>query len=166
MKKVTIAEAFEIAIAAEQSVEKMYGELESKFADHEEVAAFWKQYTRDEADHAKWLGRMKTEPSPEQLAKQVDASTAELLQSVVNFSVEKALGGVKNLQDAYELVSEIENGELNAIFQFLLDNFEADARLRDFLREQLNKHIARLVTDFPTQYREMPVRMATLAKRA
>ena len=77
----------------------------------------------------------------------------ELLQAVTGFSVEKALLGVKDLEDAYQLVNDIENGETNAIFKFLLDNFETDEQMRDFFRAQLNKHIARLSIKLPAQYK-------------
>jgi hypothetical protein len=87
----------------------------------------------------------------------------ELLQAVAGFSVEKALLGVKNLEDAYQLVNDIENGETNAIFQFLLDNFEADVQMRDFLRAQLNKHIAKLSIDLPVQYKGILSRKAIQA---
>ena len=56
------------------------------------------------------------------------------------------------MQDAYELVNEIESGETNAIFRFLVDNFKADEKMRDFLRTQLNRHVARLSIDMLTQY--------------
>jgi protein involved in sex pheromone biosynthesis len=72
---------------------------------------------------------------------------------VTGLSVEKALLGVKNLEDAYQLVNDIENGETNAIFQFLLDNFEPDEHMQVFLRAQLNKHIAKLSIDLPIQYK-------------
>jgi len=61
------------------------------------------------------------------------------------------------------LVNDIENGETNAIFQFLLNNFEGDAHLRGFLRAQLNEHIARLSIDLPVQYKGILSRKAILA---
>jgi hypothetical protein len=70
---------------------------------------------------------------------------------------------VKNLEDAYQLVNDIENGETNAIFQFLLNNFEADVQMCDFLQMQLNKHIAKLSIDLPTQYKGVLSRKAIQA---
>jgi hypothetical protein len=153
MDKVTAAQAFEVAIAAEKAAEKLFRGLETKFARHEDVAAFWRQYALDEVQHAKWLEDLKARQTAEQLTSLVDAHTVELLQAVTSISVEKALLGVKNLEDAYQLVNDIENGETNAIFQFLLDNFEADEQMQVFLRAQLNKHIAKLSIDLPIQYK-------------
>jgi hypothetical protein len=153
MNDITVAQAFEVAIAAEKAAERLFQGLEAKIAHHEDVATFWKQYALDEAKHAEWLEGLKARLTTEQLSRLVDAHTVELLQTVSGISVEKALLGVKNLEDAYQLVNDIENGETNAIFQFLLDNFEADVQMRDFLQAQLNKHIARLSTDLPVQYK-------------
>jgi Rubrerythrin len=163
MDKVTVAQAFEVAIATERATERLFRGLETKFAHHEDVATFWKQYALDEAKHAEWLEGLKTRLTTEQLSRLVDAHTVGLLQAVTGFSVEKALLGVKNLEDAYQLVNDIENGETNAIFQFLLDNFETDEPMRDFLRAQLNKHIVRLSIDLPVQYKGIQSRKAIQA---
>ncbi|MGB8213932.1 MAG: ferritin family protein [Anaerolineales bacterium] len=160
MDNVTVVQAFEVAIAAERAAEKLFQGLEAKFAHYAEVATFWKQYALDETKHAEWLEGLKARLTPEQLSRPVDAHTVELLQAVTGFSVEKALLGVKNLEDAYQLVNEVENGETNAIFQFLLNNFEADTQMREFLRAQLDKHIARLSIDLPTQYKGILARQA------
>jgi hypothetical protein len=161
--KVTVAQAFEVAIATERAAERLFQGLEAKFAHHEDVATFWKQYALDEAKHAKWLEGLKARLTTEQLSGPVDAHTVELLQAVAGFSVEKALLGVKNLEDAYQLVNDIENGETNAIFQFLLDNFETDVQMRDFLLAQLNKHITKLSIDLPVQYKGILSRKAIQA---
>ena len=163
MDKVTVAQAFDVAIAAERAAEKLFQGLEAKFALHEDVATFWKQYAYDEVKHAEWLAGLKARLTTEQLSGLVDAQTVGLLQAVNGISVERALLGVKNLEDAYQLVNDIENGETNAIFQFLLNNFEIDVQIRDFLRTQLNKHIARLSIDLPEQYKEIHSRKAIQA---
>ena len=153
MDDVTVAQAFEVAIATERAAERLFQGLEAKFAHHEDIATFWKQYSLDEAKHAKCLEGLKGRLTTEQLSKRVDNHTVRLLQTAAGYSVEKALLGVKNLEDAYQLVNDFENGEINVIFLFLLDNFEADEQMRDFFRVQLNKHIARLANDLPVQYK-------------
>jgi rubrerythrin len=163
MEDITIAQAFEVAISAERVAQKLFQGLEAKFAYYEDVATFWKQYADDEAKHAEWLEGLKARLTTEQLSGLVDAHTVELLQAVTEFSVEKALFGVKDLEDAYQLVSNIESGETNAIFQFLLNNFETDVQMRDFLRIQLNKHITKLSIDLPAQYKGILSRKAIQA---
>lgn len=156
----TISQAFEVAIAAENASEKLFRGLAAKFVHHEDVAAFWEQYALDEVRHAGWLQDLKARLTPGQLSQPVDSQTVEILQKVSGYSVEKALLRVKNLEDAYQLVSEIENGETNAIFQFLLDNFERDDAMRDFLRAQLNDHVARLVEGLPEKFKGILARQA------
>jgi hypothetical protein len=74
MNKVTVAQAFEVAIATERAAERLFQGLEAKFAHHEDVATFWKQYALDEAKHAKWLDGLKARLTTEQLSRPVDAS--------------------------------------------------------------------------------------------
>jgi hypothetical protein len=163
MDSVTVSQAFEVAIAAERAAEKLFHGLEAKFAHHQDVAAFWRQYADEEIKHAEWLEKLKARLTAEQLSGLVEPHAVELLQAVTKLSVKKALLGVKNLEDAYQLVNDIENGETNAIFQFLLNNFEADVQMRDFLRMQLNKHIAKLSIDLPVQYKGVLSRKAIQA---
>ena len=158
MKNVTVEKAFEAAIGAEKTAEKFFLGLEKKFSHDTEVSQLWKQYAQDEAMHARWLEAIKSKLGVEELAKMVDGHTVQLLEVVTRISVEKALESIHDLEEAYELVNEIENGETNAIFRFLIDNFEADEKMRQFLRSQLNDHVARLTIDLPPQYRGAPSR--------
>jgi len=153
MNNITIEKAFEAAIGAEKAAEEFFHGLEAKFSHNEEVSRLWKQYAEDEAMHARWLENLKAKLGQEEHSKPVDEHTVQLLDIVAEISVEKTLEKVHDLEDAYELVNEIENGETNAIFRFLIDNFEADEKMRDFLREQLNEHVGRLTIDLPPQYR-------------
>jgi rubrerythrin len=162
MKEFTVAQAFIIAIAAEKAAEEMYQGLEAKFANHEDIAAFWEQYAGDEVEHAEALEGMLARLTPAQLSAPVDSPTVAALQVLAGFSVEKALKGVKNLEDAYQLVSEVESGETNAIFEFLL-MFEKDEHLREFLRAQLDKHITRLTDGTPARYKGILSRKAIQA---
>ena len=159
MSNFTVAQAFAIAIGAEKAAKMMYQGLEAKFANHADIAEFWQQYAGDEAKHAEALEGMLARLSAEQLAAPVDAQTVAALQTMAGFSVEKALLGGKNLEDAYQLVSEVENGETNAIFEFLL-MFEKDEHLRVFLRAQLNKHMKRLTDGIPARYQGILSRKA------
>jgi rubrerythrin len=153
MRNVTVNEAFEAAIGAEKAAEEFFHGLEAKFSHNEEVAQLWDEYAEDEAMHTKWLEALKSKLSQDELSKLIDESTIHLLESIARISVEKALESIHDLEDAYELVNEIESGETNAIFRFLLDNFETDVKMRDFLRKQLNEHVGKLATDLPPQFR-------------
>ena len=164
MNDVTIAQAFEIAIATEKAAERLFLGLETKFAYREDLAMFWKQHALDEADHAKWLEGLKAKLTEQQLSQPVEDRIVEMLQVVSGYSIEKALQGVRNLEDAYQLVNDIESGETNAIFEFLLNNFEKDDQMRDFLRAQLTHHMNRLSLELPEAYRGNETRRAILVQ--
>ena len=153
MQNVTVEEAFEAAIGAEKAAEEFFSGLKAKFSHDPDVSQLWLQYAEDEAMHAKWLEALKAKLGPDEISAFVDGHTVQLLEAVARISVEKALASVHDLEEAYELVNEIESGETNAIFRFLMDNFETDEKMRDFLRTQLNMHVARLTIDLPQQYR-------------
>jgi rubrerythrin len=158
MSNITVKEAFEAAIGAEKAAEELFHGLEAKFNHNKEVSQLWKEYAEEEAMHAKWLEGLKAKLSEDELSNFVDEHTVQLLEGVARISVEKALENIHDLEDAYELVNEIENGETNAIFRFLLDNFETDEKMRDFLRKQLNEHVGKLNLDLPPQYRGITAR--------
>ena len=161
--EVTISEAFDIAIAAEKASEKLFLGLAAKFVPHPDLAAFWQQYAQDETQHAQWLQALKLKLAPAKLAAHADSDIVASLRSVSAFSVDKALAGVKDLESAFRLVREIENGEINAVFSFLLDALEPDAATRSFVRTQLTHHIGRLDVGIPAAYRDRAKRRAIKA---
>lgn len=160
----TIAELFDLAIAAEQTCEALYRGLADRFAHHPDVADFWAAYADEEADHARWLARLRVDLSAETLAAPADPTMLQNARHLRQFSVVRALADVRNLEDAYQLASEFENSETNVIFEFLVTNFAADARTQSFLKAQVREHIARLANEFPIQYRGVVVRRATKAR--
>lgn len=159
----TLNDTLAIAIGAERACEKLFHGLEAKFAAYPDLAAFWHQYAMDEVGHANWLEKLRARLTPSQLGEPVDSQVVEMMQAVSDFSVEGALSHVKNLEDAYQLVTDVENGETNAIFKFLLDHIETDDALRIFIRNQLGKHVAKLALELPTQYKGSLARRVILA---
>ena len=153
MADVTVAELFEMAIDAERAAEKLYHGLAARFAHHPQVADFWKEYAAEEDGHAVWLARIRDSLSQEALAAPADPTTLREARAALRVSVERALAQVHDLENAYQLVGEIENAETNAVFDFLITHFSADAKTQVFLRSQLQEHVAKLMIDFPTQFK-------------
>ncbi len=158
--KATVTELFDLAIAAEKAAEELYHKLEAMFAHHREVADFWSKYATEEAKHALWLKRIRDTSSPEQLSAPADPRVLQDARKILQFSIENRLQDIENLEDAYQLVIELENSETNAIFEFLVNHFASDDKTQCFLKSQLNEHIARLTTDFPTQFKSAANRRA------
>ena len=160
----TVADLFALAIAAETSAAELYRGLAAKFVQHSDVAEFWQRYVTDEIAHARWLARLQGNLSVEQLAARADPVMLENARHTANVSTGKLLADVYNLADAYELVNELENSEINVVFDFLISSFPADQEVLLFLRAQLSEHISRLVTAFPERFRDHGARLAAPAQ--
>jgi rubrerythrin len=163
-KEATVDKLFESAIAAEKAAEALYRGLEAKFAHHQEAADFWKQYAAEEVGHARWLERLRGRLSAEQLAAPADPDVLQQAHRAIQFSVEHALKGVKDLEDAYQLANELENAETNAIFEFLITSFPRDEQTAPFLRAQLKSHVGKIMIEFPTQFHSVGMRRAIKAR--
>ncbi|MBU0493440.1 MAG: hypothetical protein KKA73_17740 [Chloroflexi bacterium] len=164
MSDAAVAELFELAIAAEQAAEELYLGLAEKFAHHPEVADFWRAYAQEEAAHARWLERLRDNLEADKLAAPADPTMLSNARRLRQSSVARALAGVGNLEDAYQMASEAENAETNMIFDFLVTSFAADPRNRTFLRNQIGEHVGRLVHEFPMRYKSVVVRRSTPAQ--
>ena len=156
----TNKDLFALAIAAERTAKSLYQGLAAKFANHPDVAAFWNRYAEEEEGHALWLERLHNEVDTAKLSEPADVWTLEKLEHVQRFSVEDALNEIVTLEDAYQLVNDLENSEMNAVFEFLIDQFSSDSRTQAFLRSQIRSHVANLLIEFPTQFKSAVARRA------
>lgn len=160
----TVGDLFTLAIAAEDTSAEFYRGLVTKFAHESDIADFWQRYALDEVAHALWLERLRSNLSAERLAEPADLDILASAQRVRSVSVEKALSGVYDLEDAYELVNDLENSETNVVFEFLITNFPYDREVLSFLRTQLTEHVNRLITAFPNRFRDPGVRRTVTAQ--
>ena len=156
----SVAELFELAIAAEEAAEALYRGFGAKFAHHQDVATFWRKYADEEIGHIRWLDGVRDKSSLEQLSAPADLSVLKDAREFLRFSPQHALEGVTNLEDAYQLANELENSEINVVFEFIITNFSADESAGSFLRSQLKDHIARLMTEFPARFSHAASRQA------
>jgi rubrerythrin len=161
-----IEQAFSEAIRAEKSAENLYRGLEQKFCSDPEVASFWNQLAGEEAIHFEWLNNLAGRLSQVDREKLVDTHTQDLFYQVRQFSWENSLANIHDLADAIEEVSELENGETNAIFRFLIDNFEVDTSIKNFLLAQLSTHLTRLSTNLPIAFRDILSRQAVKVSKS
>jgi rubrerythrin len=160
----TVNDLFDLAVSAELAAKRLYERLADKFDHHPEVAAFWRQYATEEESHAQWQERMRSRLTEEQLAQPADLLIMQEAIKTLEFSVEQALQDITNLEEAYQLVNELENGETNAIFEFLIEHFSEDETARRFLRSQLKDHIRKLMIDLPIQFKGAVNRQAIKVK--
>ncbi len=158
----TIGELFEAAIAAERVTEKLYLGLEVKFTHCQEAADFWMRYAKEEEGHARWLERIRNAATPEQLSAPADPFMLEDVRKTTQLSIEHVLAGIKTLEDAYRLVTEVETLETNAVFEFLITHFAEDEKALAFLRTQLKDHMD-VAAKFPMRYKSILERQGVKA---
>ncbi len=159
----TVGELFELAIAAEQMAERLYRGLELKFAHCQEAADFWGRYAKEEDGHARSLERLQNTLSQEQLFALADPLMLETMRKTAQLPTENILANVKNLDDAYQLATEAEASETNAVFEFLVTHFSTDEHARAFLRTQLRDHVD-VVARFPMRFKSVIERQEIKAK--
>jgi hypothetical protein len=161
--QVTVNELFDMAVKAEKAAEKVYRRLQAKFAPHPDAARFWRNYAAAEVGHALQLERIREALNPEQLAAPADAEVAAAAQRLLMFPVERALQEVKDLEAGYQLANEIESGETNVVFEFLITHFASDAQAQSLMRSQLRDHIAKISTGFPARFKSSASRLSVKA---
>jgi rubrerythrin len=160
----TVEDVFQLAIEAERAAERLYQGLAAKFAHHADVARFWEEYASEEAVHASKLEELRQDIAAEKLSGPVTRDVLEQARRASQIDVERALEGVADLQDAYELAHETENSETNSVFEFLMTRFAESEGAQDFVRMQLRDHVGRITMGFPEPYSDVETRRAIEAK--
>ncbi len=161
--QVTVDELFDMSIAVEKATESLYRRFQAKFASQSDVERFWRAYAQAEVGHALWLERIRGTLNPAQLTAPADEEIATSARRLLAFPVERLLHEIKTLEDAYQLANELESGETNVIFEFLITHFAADAQAQSLIRSQLRDHIAKISTGFPARFKSSASRMAIKA---
>ena len=161
--EVTVNQLFDMAIGAERAAEGVYRRLEAMFAPHPDVVRFWSDYAAAEDSHAQWLEHIRGTLDAQQLAAPADPHTVHAAQELLRFPVEQALQGINTLDDAYQLASEMESGETNVVFDFLIGHFASDPQAQSFMRSQLKDHISKISSGFPARFRSSASRLSVKA---
>ncbi len=161
--EVTVDQLFDMAIMAERTAEHVYRRLGTMFAAHWDVVRFWSDYAAAEDSHAQWLERIRGELSSKQLAAPADPQTVSNAQELLRLPVEQALEGIRTLDDAYQLANEMESGETNVVFDFLIGHCASDPQAQAFMRSQLKDHIAKISVGFPVRFRSSISRLSIKA---
>jgi rubrerythrin len=159
----TVVELFELAIASEWAAEELYLGFKTRFARHQDAADFWGHYAREEVGHARWLERIRDDSRPERLSALADPFILTSARSFLQFSPQHTLEEVKDLEDAFQAANDLENSEINVVFEFIIANFSSADEGRSFLRSQLREHIAILMVEFPARFSHPASRQAVKA---
>ena len=163
MKKATINDLFEPAIALEHATEAFYTGLARLFAHEPEAARFWNRYADEEAGHARFLEDLRKKLDESKLRQPAETWMVESAHAQLKVSPEQLFKGIHNLEEAYQTAVEIENSETNSIFEFLITDFALTNPSGEFLREQLHNHIEKLNSTFPANFQSRMKRLGVLA---
>ena len=161
----TLAHLFDLAIKLERSAETLYQELAAMFVHEPDLLAFWQKYSLEESYHARGLERIRSNVTDELLLTPANPAILEKAYKMSEFSQEAALQQVRNMEDAFQLASELENSEVNAIFDFLITNYSHDPESVAFARAQLTGHIEHLQNDLPPRFRTAAIRKTIRARK-
>ena len=144
----TIERLFELSIAAEKTAGDFYAGLAQKFFHLPEVSEFWKGMAGDEEQHMRRLEAIRDSLTSSQLFVPADRAVLDAVKNAVKFSVTEMLASVRNLDDAYELAHDLENSEVNTVFELLSTEFRPSRERKEFVRSQVKGHIIKLSNFF------------------
>jgi rubrerythrin len=131
-------------IQAEATAQNLYLRLMEAFAHEPDAAQVWWKMGADEAAHIRLLEQVRDALSPEQLQSPADPLIVEKAQAVSGLSYERILSRIETLEDAYQETHNLENSEINAVFEFVLTEYFPKPLRVEFVHNMLREHIGRL----------------------
>lgn len=156
-KTMTLSKLFECGIAAENAAREFYLGLIRKFSSRPVVCAFWKTMAENEEGHARILERSRDCVPSDRLGDGVDAVMAEKVEAISRLSVPEMLDSVHNLDDAYMLAHELENSDVNTLFDFLKLKLIARTEKENLSPDIIDRHLRRLL-DFGKTFGDAEMR--------
>jgi hypothetical protein len=122
------------------------------------VAAFWREYSSDEAVHVRLLEELRARLSLEQLAALIESELVGDTKKLLAYLKKEQI--IEDLEQAYRFANMIENSEINPLFEEVMLAFEQDEKAITLLRTQINEHIGKLTYKFPKQFSRSELRQA------
>lgn len=160
----TVGALFDMAIGLEHKAAELYDRLAEKFAHEPRVAAFWREYAGEERVHAEMLMTLRSKVGSGVLNRETDMRVMGYAQQAMTVAVDKTVESIDNLDQAYELANDMEGGETNAIFEFLITEYAVAQEARAFLRVQLKEHVTKIAMHFPEGYQFKAERLNVKAR--
>ena len=147
----TLGGLFEVVFVYEAAAYDLYLGLAEKFAAHPSISEFWKTMAAHEQSHIRTLKQAFESLSPQDIESSVNPKIVEKVRSLPDLSVEDILMSIDNLEDAYQLVNEIENSAVNIRFIFLTQKlFNSKTHKRPIV-DSINQHLQSLMS-FPLTF--------------
>jgi rubrerythrin len=160
----TVDALFDLAIDLEHRAAELYEVLATKFEHEPPVAEFWREYAEEERTHARTLTSIRSRIGEDVLAGEGDERMMNYARKEMDRAVDQTVAQISNLDEAYELANDLEVGETNAIFEFLIDEYAVAQEARGFLRSQLKEHVTKIAMRFPEGYQSKGERLSVEAR--
>ncbi len=142
----TVAQAFDAAVAMEESARQVHLRLAEKFdaVAGARAGEFFRSLADDETEHVRLWGEIRKSLPASRLAEEASGLLAASLIGARGLLEADPAGKVESLAQAVELVRNVENAELLAVFRVLAIELVPDARRREFLDAQIQGHLNRI----------------------
>lgn len=142
----TVEMLFDLAIQAERAAREFYAGLLHRFDHVPRAAAVWREMMEDEEEQVRFLEEVRARLTPEQLQAPADPEMMRKLRLCLEFSPQDALQRIRTLNDAYGWAHDLEYSEINAVLEFIINEYHLDAAVRTRLVDHyLQKHLKRLL---------------------
>lgn len=146
MPEDTIETMFVLAIQAEKAAREFYEGLLHQFGHVPRVAAIWREMMEDEEEQIRFLEEVRTRLTPEQLQAPANPDIMQKLRGCLKFSPQDTLQGIRDLNDAYHYAHDLEYSEINAVLEFIINEYHLDLAIRARLVDHyLQIHVKRLL---------------------
>lgn len=146
MPEDTVETLFALAIQAEQSARDFYAGLLHLFSHAPRAAAVWQEMEKDEEEHMRFLEEVRARLTPDQLQTPADPDMMRKLRECLRFSPQDALQGIRDLEDAYQYAHDLEYSEVNAVLEFVINEYHLDPPVRVRLVDHyLQTHLKKLL---------------------
>ena len=122
------------------------------------MAAFWREYSADEAVHYRLLEELRARLSPDQLDTLIESELVGDTRRLLNYLQKEH--NIEDLEQAFRYANMIEHSEINPLFEVIMSTFETDEKAITLLRSQLDDHVSKLIYKFPKRFSRPGLRQA------
>ena len=161
----TIDETFFLAIDIEHQLSELYGSLSDLFSNDRIGATLFQDLKKDELKHYHDLNSIHESLSAQILSSDADEELQKIAGRTKNVLDQIDTKMVKNLDEALELVHQLEFSEVNETNRFLTSSFVSAEDRRDFILSEITVHQKRIL-DFRKGYRTREDMKKILPKRS
>jgi len=145
----TAGDIFDLSIAIEKEMVAFYCRLRQLFGNLPVIRDFWGEMRDEEIEHIVQLRMLRDSLPSEKLSEEVDPAWVEKGVRILGEIQSSFEEPIANLNQAYELAHEWENGEINRIFLFLAEKYIGDKARMKIAEKMIDNHLERLMEFIP-----------------